>query len=181
MQSTPGMKKTFWEYHQAYEHRMIAWKHEVLFTWQWWLGIALTITAWILWLIFRNRDSTDRLLYSGIFVGLVSVTLDSIGVQLSAWNYLKPVVPLIPAYIPFDFALMPVSVMFLIQLFHNRNPWIVGLIFGIVTAFVGEPVFKWLNIYNPISWKFFYSIPFYTLIYFLAHKLASRKKFNVLR
>lgn len=108
-------------------------------------------------------------------------TLDNIGVQLSAWNYLKPVTPVIPSYIPFDFALMPVVVMFLIQYFYNRNPWIIGLIFGVLTAFVGEPIFKLLNIYNPTNWKFIYSIPFYTLIYFLAHKLAARDKFNKLK
>jgi hypothetical protein len=178
LSKTTGMRKTFWEYHEAYTHRSVAWKDEVLFTWQWWVGVTLTIICWIIWIVFRKRESTDRLLYSGIFVALVSVTLDNIGVQLSAWNYLKPFSPIIPAYIPFDFALMPVAVMFLIQYFYNRNPWIIGLLFGGLAAFVGEPIFKLLKIYNPTNWKFIYSFPFYTLIYLLAHKLAARDKFN---
>lgn len=180
MESNTGMKKSFWDYHHAFEHRMSAWKDEVLFTWQWWFGIILTIMPWIIWYFFRKKESTDRLMHAGIFVSLISLTLDNVGFQFSAWTYFKPVTPVIPAYMPFDFALMPVAVMFLIQYFFKRNPWIVGLIFGIVTAFVGEPFFKWIQVYNPVNWKFGYSIPFYTVIYLLAHKLALRKKFNEL-
>ena len=160
---------------------MLAWKHEVLFTWEWWLGIALTIIPWIIWFILRKKGSSGRLLYAGTFVALVSLSLDNIGVQLSAWNYLKPVTPVIPSYIPFDFALMPLSVMFLIQWFYSRNPWVIGLIFGFITAFIGEPIFNWLEIYVPTNWQFGYSIPFYTIIYYLAHKIASTKKFDELR
>ncbi|MFD2970589.1 hypothetical protein [Peribacillus deserti] len=86
------------EYHHAFMDRMSAWEQEVLFTWQWWLGIGLTIIPWIIWLIYRKKDSSGRLLYSGTFVALLSVTLDNIGVQLSLWNYLKA--PAIPAYFP---------------------------------------------------------------------------------
>lgn len=177
LNSTPGMHKSFWEYHHAFDHRMAAWKNEVLFTWEWWLGIALTIIPWIIWIIFHKKESTYRILSAGFFVSLVSVTLDNIGVQLSLWNYLKPVTPAIPSYIPYDFALMPIVIMFLIQLFSHRNPWIVGLIFGLLTAFLGEPIFQWLGIYEPTNWRHFYSVPIYTVIYFTASKLTQNKQF----
>lgn len=129
MSSTLGMHKTFLEYQTAFDHRMLAWKNEVLFTWEWWLGIALTIVPWIIWFFFRKKDSTYRLLYAGLLVSLISLSLDSIGVQIGAWNYLKPITPVIPSYIPFNFTLMPVTVMFLIQLFPLKNPWLMGIIF----------------------------------------------------
>ncbi|MEH7098481.1 CBO0543 family protein [Neobacillus vireti] len=144
------------------------------------MGIIFTFIPWIVWIIFREKKSTGRLLYAGTFVALISLTLDNVGVQLSAWNYLKPVTPLIPSYIPFDFSLMPISVMFLIQWFYNRNPWIIGFIFGITTAFIGEPIFKWLGLYDPTYWKFGYSVPFYTFIYYIAHKTVSSKNFKEL-
>ncbi|NHM30943.1 CBO0543 family protein [Neobacillus terrae] len=174
------MKKSFWDFHHAFHHRTEAWKQEVLFTWEWWLGILISVLPWLLWFLFRKKDSTDRLLYAGFFVALISLTLDNIGVQVSAWNYLKPVTPAIPSYLPYDFTLLPITIMFLIQFFHNRNPWIIGIIFSLLTAFVGEPIFKWLGIYFPVHWRSFYSVPFYTVIYYLAYKLAKRKKFNVL-
>ena len=39
----------------------------VLFTWQWWVGVSLTIFPWILWLVFRKRECTmhfDPLIYT---------------------------------------------------------------------------------------------------------------------
>lgn len=181
MKSTPGMKESFWQYHQAYEHRLEAWKVEVLYTWEWWFGIVLSIIAWSLWLFFRKKESSNRLLFAGIFTALISVTLDNIGYQLSLWNYYKPVTPLIPAYLPYDFALMPVVVMFLIQFFYGRNPWLIGLLFGLLTAFIGEPVFKLLGIYHPVHWNNIYSIPFYTIIYNISFKLAMRSNFEKLK
>ncbi|MBM7693707.1 hypothetical protein JOC77_003151 [Peribacillus deserti] len=77
----------------------------------------------------------------------------------------------------YDFSLMPVIIMFLISWFHKRNPWVIGLTFAIITAFVSEPIFKWLGIYMPINWKYGYSIPFYTIIYYVAQKIAHSKHF----
>lgn len=178
MKPTPGMHKTFWEYHKAFDHRMFAWKHEVLFTWQWWFGILLTIIPWIVWIIIRNRKATGRLLFAGTFVSLTSLTFDNIGVQLSFWNYPRPVTPVIPSYVPYDFALMPICIMILIQFFPNKNPWIIGLLFGLVTASIGEPLFKMIDVYEPENWESFYSIPLYGLIYVLAYKIAKSKKFG---
>jgi hypothetical protein len=176
LRSTPGMHKAFYKYQEAYEYRLLSWKNEVYLTWEWWLGVALTALPWILWLIFRKKESTDRLLYAGFFVSLISLALDGIGIQLGAWNYLKPVTPVIPSYLPYDLALMPVMVMFLIQLFPKRNPWLIGLNFGLLTSFVGEPIFEYLKIYEPKYWKHWFSLPIYTVIYFVAYKLASRNQ-----
>lgn len=174
------MDKTFIEFHQTFNIRLVIWKDEVLFSWQWWLGVVLTIIPWILWFMFRNKQSTDRLLYAGIFVALASTTLDNIGFQLGGWNYLKPVIPFIPAYVPFDFSLMPIFIMFLIQYFPRVNPLIIGLCFGFFTAYIAEPIFEWIDIYKPVRWKYIYSLPIYTIIYLVAHRLAFRKSFKEL-
>lgn len=173
---TPGMNITFYEYQDAFDHRMLAWKNEVFLTWGWWLGIGLTILPWIIWFFLRKKESTDRLLYAGLFVSLISLSFDNIGVQIGAWDYSKPVLPTIPAYLPFNLALMPVIVMLLIQRFSKRNPWLIGAFFALTTSFVGEPIFEWLKIYRPIYWKHWYSVPIYTAIYFCAFKLASRNQ-----
>jgi hypothetical protein len=178
LHSTPRMHQSFLEYHEAFEHRMSAWRHEVLFTWEWWLGVIFTIIPWILWLVLRKKDNTDRLFYAGLFVGLITVTLDNIGFQLGLWEYFKPVMPAIPSYIPFDYGLMPVIVMLLIQFFTNKNPWMIGFFFAVLAAYVGEPIFEWLNIYTSVHWRHIYSIPFYTVIYWGAFKIYRRKFFE---
>ncbi|WEG13332.1 hypothetical protein PU629_02915 [Pullulanibacillus sp. KACC 23026] len=172
------MDKSFQDFHKAYIHRVASWKAEVLYTWQWWLGMSLTLIPWIFWIIVRKKDSTGRLLYVGVFVSLVSVTLDNIGVQLSLWDYVKPVTPAIPSYLPYDFSLMPVTIMLLIQFTYKVNHWLIGLIYALITSFIGEPIFKWMGIYDPVNWKHIYSVPFYLLIYVSAYKLAFIKTFN---
>ena len=34
------------------------WNGNVIFTWQWWLGVVLTVVPWILWFYFRNFDKS---------------------------------------------------------------------------------------------------------------------------
>lgn len=48
------------------------WSEGVLFTWQWWIGVALTIVPWLLWIIFRKKESTLRFLTVGFFVMFIS-------------------------------------------------------------------------------------------------------------
>jgi hypothetical protein len=168
------MQKSFWQIHDAIDYRFLIWRKEIFNTWEWWLELALTIIPWIIWVYLHKKNKTYPLLSAGILASLLSLTLDNFGMQLSAWDYLKPVTPFIPSIFPFDFTLLPVIVMFLIQHFYNKNAFIVGLLFGIFTAYIGEPLFTWLKIYEPVYWKHIYSVPFYMGIYFVCTKLFLR-------
>ncbi|MGM0875044.1 MAG: CBO0543 family protein [Bacillota bacterium] len=75
---------------------------------KWWLGVGLPIIPWLLWFKFRKKESSDRLLYVGYFVILISSWLDIMGVALGWWFYKSKVIPVIPTYIPWDITLMPV-------------------------------------------------------------------------
>jgi hypothetical protein len=156
------------------------WSKEVLFTWRWWFGFVLTILTWLFWYKTHKKESRYRLLTAGFFVMVVSVSFDSIGVQLGFWSYRFEVLPLIPAYLPYDVALMPVVVMSLIQFKPNSSPYLKGILFGLLTAYIGEPIIVWLKIYKPIIWHFYYSIPIYFTIFLIAHWLTTRKYFTEL-
>ncbi|WP_374104122.1 CBO0543 family protein [Bacillus sp. ISL-18] len=69
-------------------------------------------------MIYRKRNSSDCILYAGLFVGVISITIDTIGVQTSLWDYKRPVTPVSPSLIPFDLSLLPICVMFLIKYFY---------------------------------------------------------------
>jgi hypothetical protein len=47
------------------------WRNHILFTWQWWLSLALTVFPWILWVLLRKKSSTFRLLFSAFFVIII--------------------------------------------------------------------------------------------------------------
>ncbi len=156
------------------------WLNEVVFTWRWWFGLITTILTWLFWIKYHKKESRYRLMTAGLFVMTLSAALDAIGVQLGLWSYRYEVLPFIPAYIPYDLALMPVVIMFLIQIKPYYSPFKKSVIFGLLTAFVGEPLLVMTEIYNTEKWEFFYSIPIYIVIYLIAHHLTTRKNYEEL-
>ncbi len=154
------------------------WQQEVVFTWRWWLGVTLTILTWLFWIKYHKRESRYRLLTAGFFVMIISVSLDAIGVQIGLWSYRYEVLPFIPAYVPYDLALMPVVIMTLIQYKPQYSPVKKAIIFALLSAFIGEPLIVWTDIYKPETWKFFYSVPIYFVIYLIANWLTTRESFE---
>jgi hypothetical protein len=163
---------------KAHDEKLAFWYENVLFTWQWWLGVLLTIVPWILWFFFRKKESTYRLLASGFIVIIMSSWLDFVGIALGLWHYNYDVLPFLPSYLPWDFTLIPVIIMSLIQIKPDSNPYIKALIFAGGSAFIGEPLFKSIKTYNPENWKSIYSFPLLFCIYLLGHYISSRDSFD---
>lgn len=157
------------------------WLYHVVFTWRWWLALLLTVGIWGLWFWLRKKESTDRLLYAGFFVIFLSSWLDFIGVVNGYWRYTVDVFHTIPAFIVFDFSLIPVSVMLYLQFFPRLSPWIKGVLFAGGASFIGEPLFQWLDIYEPEKWRAIYSFPIFLGIYLMAHVLVYRNAFQPLK
>ncbi len=130
--------------------------------------------------LVRNKNSTDRILYVGFFVMSISLTLDILGDQFGYWHYRYNVIPIVPTYLPWDMTLMPLAIMFLIQVKPKINPYLKAILFALLTSYVAEPFIKWLMIYNPKEWKYSYSVPIQFIIYLVAHYLSRRNKFNEL-
>jgi hypothetical protein len=157
------------------------WYEQVLFSGLWWMGVGLSIIPWILWFIFRKKDSTDRLLYPGFYVMSISLILDVLGDQLGLWHYRFNVIPVLPTYFPWDVTLMPVAILFLLQVKPNISPWIKAVVFALLTSYLAEPFFNWLEVYEPIKWKYTYSVPIQIFIYMTAHYLSLRNQFAPLK
>ncbi len=162
----------------AHDQYFSVWKEEVFLNWRWWLGLLITILVLGLWLKFHKKSSRYRLLTAGFFVAAISISFDAIGVELGLWYYRFDVLPFISAYVPYDIALIPVVVMVLIQFKPNFSPFIKSIIFSLLTSFVGEGIFEWLNIYHPIHWRAIYSVPIYIFIYLFSHFLTTRAGFE---
>jgi hypothetical protein len=157
------------------------WSEHVVFSGIWWLGVVLTILPWIIWFIYRKKNSSDRILYVGLFVAVISLCLDVIGDQLGLWHYRFVVIPFLPTYIPWDLTLMPITVMFLIQIKPKVNPLIKAVLFALSSSYIGEPIFNWLGVYVLDSWKYSYSVPIQFVIYLIAHHLSQRDNFSPLK
>lgn len=52
------------------------WFAYVLFSWHWWLDLAMSVLPWVLWFIVRDRKNTYSLLCAGFFAAVVAFFLD---------------------------------------------------------------------------------------------------------
>lgn len=157
-------------------HRL--WLGQMVFTWRWWLLLALTVVPWILWGIFRKKESTSRLLYAGLFSVVISKLLDAIGSSFGLWVYTVRLIPLFPPFFPWDTTLMPVAVMAFLQFRPGMHALVKAAVFALTAAFVAEPLGVWLRLYLPEHWSHFYSFPIYMAIYLAADRMSKSGRFE---
>ncbi|MCR2802768.1 CBO0543 family protein [Paenibacillus soyae] len=177
-QSNPRTQEIYKMVHETYELKKAMWLEDVFLTWQWWLGVALTVLPWIFWLFVRKKEHTHRFLYAAFFVMVIAIWLDSFGVQLGLWHYNYEVSPFSPNYKPWDITLIPVMTMLTIQWFPKAKAWIKGAIYAALIAFVFEPLFVWIGFVHYPQWEFIFSYPVYFLMYVIASYLYRAKTFN---
>ena len=92
-------------FQQAFDQLYQIYMEDVILSWQWWLGVFLSIAPWVLWFFLREKRSTWRLFSAGMVVIIVASWMDFIGVTLDIWNYQYDVFPTSPAYEPWDITL----------------------------------------------------------------------------
>ena len=164
------------EYHEAKHELAIDfyhfWRSEIAFTLSWWIGLSFIVVPWVIWFFVRNKRNTHRYLYAGFFIMTVSSYLDFVGIQAGLWAYKIQVIPTIPAFFIWDFTLLPVFAMLLLQYKPKLNPYIKALIYSIIGSLIAEPFFTWIGYYQPIRWEYAYSVPIQFIIYFIAYKLC---------
>lgn len=171
------VKKQYLKVDKANDELVRLWYENNFLQWEWWLGLVLTLLPWLIWLKLRPKESTDRLLYVGLFIIIISCWLDFVGVTLGLWYYPYKVLPTIPSYAPYDMSLLPVTVMLLLQYKQHISPYIKAIFFALLASFVGEPFFRWVNLYGEIQWNSFYSFPCYIFLYLFAYWLSQRNGF----
>ncbi len=140
-----------------------------LFTWQWWFGIVLFIVPWIIWLLFRKKDSTARLLTGGLITIILSIVIDLIAVTLGLWSYPMKFLPVAPLLLlPYHFSLVPVSMMFVLQIKPKVNSLLKGAIFALLAAFGAMKFFVFIHFYDPKNWLSIYDFCIYLFLYYVA-------------
>ncbi|MEH7549756.1 hypothetical protein FB550_101184 [Neobacillus bataviensis] len=140
-----------------------------LFTWQWWIALVMLVVPWIIWGIFRERESSARIFSAGLLVIVLTEILDTVGVSFGKWAYPVKVIPVATLNFSFRLSVLPVLVMLLLQWKPRFNPYIKAIFFGGFSAYVGLPTLAIIDLYKKIDWNFTYSFFILTLLYLLAH------------
>ncbi|UKS29324.1 hypothetical protein LOZ80_10475 [Paenibacillus sp. HWE-109] len=153
--------------------------HSFLFTWRWWLGIALFIVPWLIWLKYKKKDSSNRLFLAGLCSILLGQIIDMFALSMGKWSYPIKFIPCSgTTFLPYHFSMLPVGVMFAIQIKPKLNPILKGIILGLICAYLIEPFFTKTGFYNPKNWKYIYDVCIYFSIYNIAHLLTRLKHFG---
>ncbi|WP_085522910.1 CBO0543 family protein [Tuberibacillus sp. Marseille-P3662] len=152
-----------------YGEKQALWKEYVVFNWHWWLGIALVLIPIIIWIKIRDRKNTYKLLISGAFASLVAIYLDSTGHFYHWFDYQYDVFPAASNYLPWDFVLIPVSIMLFIQYQPQANPFLKGFIYSALLAFLGLPLLTYLDLYSIYNWNYIYSFIILYIIFLMAN------------
>ena len=154
------------------------WLNHIVFRWRWWLLLGLSIIPWIIWINIRNKNDTVRLLFVGLIVAMVSNTLDTIGINYDMWHYDWKIFPFISLYLPWDLTLFPVSIMLMLQYKPKINKYIKAITFSFTCAFIFEPLFSLLSLYDTVHWKYWYSFIIYIFLYLCYDYLYRSKLFQ---
>lgn len=156
------------------------WLSDIFLSWRWFLSLGIAITPVIIFWKYHKKESRDRLLFVGFFVVIISSFLDFLGLQKGLWYYPVEIIPTIPSYIAYDLCFLPVYIMLLIQYKPHLSIWIKAVLFAGTSAFIGEPILVWLDLYVLVKWRYIYSFPIYILLYLAAYKLSLNKRFSPL-
>jgi hypothetical protein len=152
-----------------------------LFTWQWWIAVAMLVVPWVLWGIFRKKENSARLLFAAFVVMGISTTVDAIGVEHGKWAYPVKAIPIPTISYSFRYSLIPVCTMFLLQYKPNVNPFIKAIFFAAFSAYIGMPLMALVDMYKKIDWAYTYSFFIILLLYLVAHWFSRRKSFGPLQ
>lgn len=143
---------------------------EFITTWQWWIGLALFIIPWLVWIKYRKKDSTGRLLLAGLLIIILSLTIDLAALSLGLWSYPLIIIPLAPfLFLPYHFSLAPVGIMFALQIKPQMNSLLKGILFSAIAAFGGMNFFNAIDFYNPKSWSTLYDFVIFLTLYYAGY------------
>lgn len=159
------------------KQNMNHWLNHELFSWNWWLLVALTVIPLIIWIMVVDRKRLLEILLFGTLIIILTSYLDAAGFDLMFWVYPVEFMPLTTIAIPFNVSMVSVTYMMMYQFFNSWKSYSIALIsMAIIFAFIGEPVSKLLNWIHYIHWNYYYSFLYYIVIGILVKVIVNKCK-----
>jgi hypothetical protein len=140
------------------------WREYVFLSFAWWFLIVSLVIFLLLWWHYVDRSRLKDILLFGMSLLVLTIFLDILGSELNLWDYPAMVLPWGARLICVDL-IIPLGFMVVFQLTDRWLTFIMGS-FAVagVYAFILEPIAIWIDVYDPIVWKFWYSFPIYILL-----------------
>lgn len=148
-----------------FETNYTYWTEHVLFSFNWWFLVIVSIVPWFIWWKFVDKKRLIEILNVGFLSMVIVSLLDLIGSSFVFWTYGFKLVNMLLPLLTVDLTLLPVLNMFFYQFFPKWKSFIVANVgLALFGTFIAEPLFVWLGIYILHGWKYIYSLPIYIAI-----------------
>lgn len=165
MNESPSFEQVLDAQNKTIQLENLHWLKYELFTFQFWLLVAMLILPWFIWWKLVDKKRFLEITIYGLIVVTFATFLDEVGCQLNLWEYRYDLEPLFPRLIPMNFTMLPVGYMLIYQYFRKWKTFIAANIAAAALfSFVGEPVFVLLDIYELLKWKHVFSFPIYIIL-----------------
>ncbi|MGI6453532.1 MAG: CBO0543 family protein [Syntrophomonadaceae bacterium] len=141
------------------------WLANVVGRWYWWFLVFWTIFPFLIWWKYTDRSRFLEISFFGVIVGIWAGILDTIGFNLGAWTYPYPSLPFMKNFFPIDYVVIPVVFMLVYQKYSQWKQFV--LVSTIVASFLSlilDPIMAAVNIYQPLTWQYYYSVPVFVLL-----------------
>lgn len=161
-----------------------AWLADSLWSWQWWLLVALLVLPWIVWWRLVDRKRLSEICLFGMFVLATASWMDEIGTDLILWYYPYKIIPWYPQLVPINYSVLPIVYMLIYQYAPKWSSYILAMVvMSALFSWGAEPMLAFMGIYQVVKWKFSYSFPVYLLIaishrWLLERILATSRKYG---
>lgn len=166
MVTLPESAQQILQAHESFSKlREEVWLTDILWSWQWWLLLALLFLPWIMWWRLVDKKRLAEICLLGMFVLATASWMDEIGTDLILWYYPYKVIPWYPQLIPTNYTVLPITYMLIYQYTPKWSSYIIAMAaMSALFSWGAEPVLEFMGIYQLVTWKFSYSFPLYLLI-----------------
>ncbi|MCX7711550.1 MAG: hypothetical protein N2484_17050 [Clostridia bacterium] len=150
-ESLHGTQVMYWN--QSYQR----WAAQELFSFGWFFNIVFLIVLYTVWIKIVDKRRIKELLLFGSFISVAAGFVDVIAVSSGLWEYKIRLFPINPATFPFDYTVVPIFYMIVMQYTSSWRGYLIGsLLAAGVFAFVISPIYINLGIKQYHNFNYFY-------------------------
>lgn len=183
MVTVPDSARQILDMHEVFSNlKKEVWLADVLWSWQWWLLLALLFLPWAVWWRLVDKKRLTAICLLGVFVLATASWMDELGTDLILWYYPFKIIPWYPQLVPINYSVLPITYMLIYQYTPKWSAYMIAMAaMAALYSWVAEPALAFMGIYQVVTWKFSYSFPLYLLIAvshrWLLEKIMSTSEF----
>ena len=128
---------------KSYQH----WISKEVFSFAWYFNIAFLLILYVVWIKLVDKKQLRNFLLFGSFIAVTAIFIDIIAITTGLWEYKVRLFPISPAPFPFDFTVVPILYMFVLQYTSSWRSYLIGsLLASGVFSFIVTPIYVYLGI-----------------------------------